>query len=99
MDRLMWICPLVQHANLQTGPLDEWTNPHQAIHSKFEVRNWTEQAWRLPFGVINLMAAGAGFVQLSSDLEEFVGVLFLDRCPRFVRDVDNNVRLVLPFAL
>jgi hypothetical protein len=37
--RLMWIRPMVQHADLQIGPLDEWTNTHQADNSKFEVRN------------------------------------------------------------
>jgi hypothetical protein len=44
IDPLMWIRPMVQHANLQIGLLDEWTNPHQGINSKFEVRNWTRLA-------------------------------------------------------
>ena len=32
---------MVQNAHLQIGPLDQWTNPHQGSHSRFEVRNWT----------------------------------------------------------
>src|SRR5262245_1643416 len=61
--------------------------------------DWTNRGNGSAFGVIDLVAAGAGAIEITADFKQLVRVLCLDGFAALVGDIDNVARLHLPIVL